>query len=493
MECSIEDLGINFWRVFLESFAWATLQGFLSTFFSLILGGALGLALSFSQFKLFSKSFLAVQFLGDLFFTLPGVVSSFLFIVLFEGVFPGLTQGLESVIGCHVLFSIFWVASNLSFKMRTWINAGGKAEVEAQAVMGGGKFFDIFVVGPVGRKILRESRSLAPYLFVVFFTSFSTVLILGGGPRNSTPEVMLFYSLLHDFGSLRTWVWILSVFMMSWLLGGILKNMGLESKDSLIGLAGGAEKSQATENYLWGPWLASLQKNCSIFVQSFILIFVCFLSWGFFKFLSFDFSKVDLGEARAAFLGSFSFVGCVALWILFFSSFFMLPLRPLRSALNRFWLLGSGWYAAFFLTIGWGTRLQTPFEKFFVGSLIFSISLLPLISRWVRPLEEILTRSEVEAAKVLGANRKNLIFDFVLPRMLPFWGRIVVLGCLMALGDLALSTLFLGDTETLTTWGRRLSQRYNFSGMSLVATGLFGLSFLGFAVSRIFYRKNMNA
>lgn len=178
------------------------LQAALSTLLSLVLGAALALALARRARFPGRDLFIAALNLASV---LPPIVAVLGVIAVHgragwvadwfrpAGIdLGGWLYGLPGILIAHVFFNAplaarVFLASLASVPGEHW-RLAAQLGMEPRAVFG---FVDI----PVLR---REAPALAALIFLLCFTSFAVVLVLGGGPRAATLEVAIYESIRFD-------------------------------------------------------------------------------------------------------------------------------------------------------------------------------------------------------------------------------------------------------------------------------------------------------
>ncbi len=101
--------------------------------------------------------------------------------------------GLTGILIAHVFFNMPFATRLL---IQAWADIPGESwRLASQLGMTGGQIFRL-IEWPMLRQVLPGIGML---VFLLCFTSFSVVLVLGGGPPNATLEVAIYQSLRFDF------------------------------------------------------------------------------------------------------------------------------------------------------------------------------------------------------------------------------------------------------------------------------------------------------
>ena len=190
------------WRYVGSVVRFTLVQATLSTLLSVLLGAALAQALARRARFPGRSAFIAALNLASV---LPPVVAAFGIVAvagragwLGEGArafgidLGGWLYGLPGILIAHVFF-------NAPLAARVFLASfaavpGERWRLAAQLGMPAGALFRI-VDWPI---IRREAPALAALIFLLCFTSFAIVLMLGGGPRAATLEVAIYESVRFD-------------------------------------------------------------------------------------------------------------------------------------------------------------------------------------------------------------------------------------------------------------------------------------------------------
>ena len=101
--------------------------------------------------------------------------------------------GLTGILIAHVFFNMPFATRLL---VQAWAGIPGESwRLASQLGMTGGQIFRL-IEWPVLRQVLP---GIAALVFLLCFTSFTVVLVLGGGPPNATLEVAIYQALRFDF------------------------------------------------------------------------------------------------------------------------------------------------------------------------------------------------------------------------------------------------------------------------------------------------------
>jgi thiamine transport system permease protein len=139
--------------------------------------------------------------------------------VLSSGQWPGI-YGLSGILVAHVFF-------NMPLATRLFLEAldsvpDDQYRLAAQLGMGGTPSFR-FVAWPAMRRALP---GIAGLVFMLCVTSFTIVLMLGGGPRATTLEVAIYQALRFDFDPARATALTIAQLVLTLLVATVLLRLG---------------------------------------------------------------------------------------------------------------------------------------------------------------------------------------------------------------------------------------------------------------------------
>ncbi|MEO6461417.1 MAG: ABC transporter permease subunit, partial [Bdellovibrionota bacterium] len=196
----ISSLTSIFFQLLLRSVVFGFFQALISASLSLVLAFGLSLWLLSLAPELRMRLIALVRPLGQLLFVLPGTAIALLVLALPTFFLDGL-EGMGLIVSAHVLWSVFFVATHVFERLNDWLEAEGADLLRASKSLGASPWQSVrSVVFPL---LKNETRTWFPLIFLWSFGAFSTVLLLGSGPQHSTPEVLLYYTLINDVESAR--------------------------------------------------------------------------------------------------------------------------------------------------------------------------------------------------------------------------------------------------------------------------------------------------
>lgn len=254
----------------LQILAYSSLQAILSAVISLILGGLLARSFFYLDFKGKQLLYKTISFV----WALPSLVIIFAVIGVF-GNSGWLAQffhsmglewqfnlyGLHGIIIAHSLF-------NIPFVMKYYISGlnlipSSRFQLAAQLNLKGWNFINIVEIPVI--------KTLFPYIFMtvflVCFTSFPIVLMLGGSPKYSTLEVAIYQAVTFEFDFAKAIILIAVQFVVGIGLQFVMSRISTSALKQL--------KQQPNRVEIWKPkptGVAKLLLQAVIFLQSFAII-----------------------------------------------------------------------------------------------------------------------------------------------------------------------------------------------------------------------------
>ncbi|MBS1983007.1 MAG: hypothetical protein JST16_02445 [Bdellovibrionales bacterium] len=456
-----DGLSLMFFAVLLKSLGLASVQAALSASLSVALGLFLGTGLAAGAPRVFSR---LTSFLGLLVFVVPGTAMALLMLDLNAqwSWFPG--QGLVAIVVAHLLMNVLFIAAQTERRIRSFWAAGALDRLEAAANLGArGWSLWSAALSDLWR---RECRVWWPLVFLWSFSNFSTLLILGGAAGWVNPEVLLFHSLQNDPDSGR----ILFLMLTQALLGWVLFRWAARSSGALadgLNLAGANDfRLQAGFARLWRVTFPLW------FLAAAPVLWMIFSPW----LRGGIWSEVDWSDYLPAMAKSLFLAGLSA----GFSYLLALLLLHVTSSTRRR-VIGVGGVSstllgAFWVGAGFDLLASTnEYIELVLAAAGLALLQLPLAALWIEERLSSLPEDVAGAAMVLGCDADRCPHDLWRPLTRDIFERIVLMSFSLALAELSLTGLVVRDTELAAHLSRRLAQRYDFSGASLL------LLFLTFA------------
>ena len=478
-EFFVSDLSVLFFRMLFNSSVFALLQSALSVLLSFAF--ALLICWSFLRFSFLKKLEGLARSFSYLVFFAPSLVLSMAYLDLAtqNDFIPSF--GLFPIVFAHSMLNALFIAFLILSLFRKKFSDAGNSYF-ASVVFGVPAHVSLF-------ELFRQDfcaffKAWAPLVFWWSFSSFTTVLILGGGPKFSTPEVLMFYS--YGAGDQSSRVFVLA--LVQALIGFGLykfskrKNASLLQKEFESSSLSSFQKSQSEERYFYA--------------KSKVLNFA---SW----------------------LGLAAFVGVLIFWsspVLMTVEFFdVSPLFSAASATSLRLLLHATFYFILWLALGFVSRglifkwskvslffspvllailfselsLGLPMSDLSLNSLngfVLFLTILPLGSFWLDSEYQNALSKNSELIQVLDLSWSLKFSKLLLPLMQSKVLVLFLMLCLLVLGDVGVTSILrVGRDPSLAMKVYQSVAIYDFSASFRLFSLLF-LFILPFSVLMTFFK-----
>jgi ABC-type Fe3+ transport system permease subunit len=458
------NLSTDFFLLLFHSFIFAFLLAAASTFF--VAFGSLVMGHFYLQKKPHQPSLKLLELISFLTFSMSPTLMALSLLYFFNYLSPNLGLGLWAMILCHFLMNF----SFCTFLFFSRIN-------RLETVAGSDYSYFFFSLGANSLAKLKhlslpffmqDFKSWGPQLFIWSFTSFSPVILLADKISQSTPEVLLFYSLLNDDDGAR----FLCIFILNLLVAfGINKLFSTQSRH--LELAG-------SQNIL--P-----SKNNSSLIFSLLTYLLCFILLLPFIFSFFQ----NLTQAQSAFFFSPELQAALkgSLWLLFYSfslcALFILLLALCDKRIHLIYYFN--FISAPMLLLAWlegPWELGNSFALIAFGTLLL---LLPWVARLIRSHVEKIPSDIGKLCLSLGMTRSSYFKHVLWPQIRSPLLKVSTLVALWSLGEYAFSKALLERSSTLVLFTEEHLRRYQFG---LASTGMTLSLSLTFLVALLFLWKN---
>jgi ABC-type Fe3+ transport system permease subunit len=405
--------------------------------------------------------------LGAFVFALPGTALALATLDLFRRLpgFPA-TGGPLAIVWAHVTWNLGLLSIVFSRRLRSFFGSIDAEGLEA-AVLFGARGWHLFAnsLWPVLKpEVLAWSR----LVFYWSFGAFSTLLILGDGPRHANPEVLLFYSLLNDNDGARLLVLALVQGLVAWRITKLAPPPAWHEESQRE--AGAPPAAQAI-------YSSGLARSASAFVAILLLTAVAWVLIGPPLGLIACVAEPRCLDSLAdvPWLSAVAHSFLLSLMTALLSAAAMAAFILANARARRLWsyffcvspaLLGAAW-----IQLPAEELLRSsPWAQLLVASLALTFSQMPFLSFWARSRLAVLREDVFESAMVLGAPRARLGTLIKLPLCRDLVARAALLGGCIALGELALTSIFVRDADLVASQARLLASRYDFAGGALALT-----------------------
>jgi ABC-type Fe3+ transport system permease subunit len=454
-------LSANFWKLLTWSYLWGFVQAGLSATLSISLALVPALYLAFRTQPIPEKLRHGLRFSGYFVFVLP---ASALALSLSEWLQPGML----AVVIAHVFWNVRLLTSIFYEKIRAWRTGEGFSLLESAQSLGASG-------GPISRTLLLpalfpEIKFWFSAIFLWSLYSFGTVLILGGGPGASTPEVLTFYHLFSLYEPSRLLVLLPLSIALNFLILGFLRRKILD-RENLLGKAELNPLPSRTRLFrALGPGL--LAPGLSFL---FLLLLI-------FKTLLTVFTASPAAVQDSVLYLSHSIL--LAIVTVIFVCGLLLISSSARSSLHRFLFLGLGFSPAV-LALAWSQSLSSTlaglpvFIRILFTAGIMAISQWPLFDLWIQYRLRQMPNEIFESAATLGAGLRERIFKLRIPALRSVLLQSIALMVLTSFGDLLFAALFLQDWKTLPLWAQERAAQYDFLPAKIFLLSLWLFLFVG--------------
>ena len=153
---------------------------------------------------------------GLLTFSLSPTLVALSLLMLGASLFQSRTRGFWAIVLCHFLLNFAFFASLFYSRFARFLSSQGKELSLLLKSLGAPQTRVLKeLLWPV---FLADFKSWAPQVFLWCFTSFAPIILLSSGNAQSTPEVLLYYSLLNDPSGTR----LLLIFLLTAALSLII-------------------------------------------------------------------------------------------------------------------------------------------------------------------------------------------------------------------------------------------------------------------------------
>ncbi len=407
----------------------------------------------------------AFEGLGLFIFVLPGTALALATLDLFRYLpFLDSLGGPISIVWAHVSWSTGLLTAILCRRLRAYFSSGDSEAFEAAVLFGArGHALSIDVLWPA---LKSEISVWFRLIFFWSFGAFSTLLILGNGPQHASAEVLLFYSLLNEGGSSRILLLSIVQAFIAWKLTGFAAPPAVFEQTQ-----SSRKVSPSLRDSLYG------RPGSRFFAGTLSLLLLLMIAW---VLAGAPLSLIACTSSSACVTrltdlpwlalswNSFFLASSVAILCALATVAFVLATERARSVWRLFFcitptLLGALW-------------LQLPVEEWLrgrpLGQLAFAalalmLAQMPFLAFWVQGRLASLREDLLESAVVLGAPLSSLPWAIKLPLCRDLIARAALISGCFALGELAITSLFVRDADLLATQARLLASRYDFAGGAL--------------------------
>ncbi len=448
----LESLSNIFFRILLRSLGF----GFAQAAVSAVLACSIGLCVGIIVFEngSFLKSLLGIS--SHILFVLPGTAISLLTIAAFKNMQLDLPPFVY-IVAAHALWSGLFVAHKISSRLQQEIESGGNSKIAL--LMNSGATTKQAAFHILKSPVLFELRQWFPLILSWSFSSFSTVLLLGRGPEHSTPEVLLYFTILNDLSPARILILMIINFLVQFLL--FRKFICSESTPAYTNRSlkshGHLKKHPQilSRHFRWLAWLACLAPLYLIMRQ---FLFAVEIPSGDSLVLIVASIKYSLGYAVLTSL----FVVLISLGIIASST-------QLRGKFILLYAISPTLLAAAWIKIPIDDYLWNNFAgSLFLCSLLLAVLQTPLASLWLGQEIKRISLAPVQSAFSLGMPPSKAFWQLYVPACFDNIKKLAFFAFVFALGEVALASIWMTQWPNLALLSRKFSENYAFSSSSFV-------------------------
>ena len=444
-------LNSAFFTLLLRSLTFGVSQAFVSSLLACLIGGCLGFILCNAPQKI--RALLSTS--ANLLFILPGTAIALLTLSTINAgnVDSGISPW-QLIVFSHVLWSCFFIANQVVQRSRQDLN--GKGSRLLLVALNSGARPTRAAFAALRPAIFYELKQWAPLVFSWSFTSFSTVLLLGNGPQHATPEVMLYFTLMNDLSPAR----ILVLLGVNLTLQFIIFFRLIFSKKSEY-----TNFSTHSGDGFSKPFVHNLFTYLGAAISTIPLILIGRLALS-------SFSKIphsDLSLILNSLLPSIAYSMISAIFVTLLTLALIASPSSLRKKCFFLFALSPTLVSAVWIDSAFSDWLwQRPLESFLFCSALLATLQIPLAAFWLNQELGRLSERSLKRAQSLGLTPAKTYWHFLIPACLPTIKKLFFYCFVIALGEVAIATVWLSSWPNLALLSRRFSENYSFSSASLI-------------------------
>lgn len=403
-------------------------------------------------------------------FSVPTVTVALLILQLSSELHFLPQRGTPLILWAHFLMNVCFVAAAIENRLRHFLAGAGGNLLESAATLGARGptlYFQSF------RNVWwNESKSFFPLIFMWSFSAFSTVLILGGGPEFSTPEVLLYYSLKSDFESTR----ILAIMAVQFLCAAGLSSVALRFVP--------AEADYRVSVNLREFKLWSLSK---VTFAATVFFGICVWPW---LWLVKNLGELRAGGAPSEEVGAALGItfALVALTVLFSAGVFVALLAShawVRRTLTASLGISAAFLLAAWLLLRWDLWAgENLMAQLLLAAVAMTLLKMPLYAFWIERRLQSIHAQEIEAAWLMGCAHRAVVREIFWSACRDIWARVLILAGLSALGEIVVVSFILTEATTLAGLSQKMAVRYDFSGAAWIVLILSLATIVGLGIER---------
>lgn len=470
-------LNMAFAREVLRSLVFTVAQSSISTVVVMILAAISGICFVQMPCALYSRITPWLRLSAHIVFFLPSTAIALVVLVLAQNQSVIPSYGIWAIVFAHVLFLFPYFSIQAIEHLRVAWGLRMGSQYELLQTLGAKPRYALRIL--LWDSLRDFFQHWAPLAFLWSFTSFSIVVILGGGPEASSIEVLIYYYLMNDTPQLRLFVLVgVQVFFASQVARLQTHSQTTPARSISI---------SAHERSLRQPAITAM----ALFQGLVIVAPLCIVLYHLNPFRVIgslvEFPWMALQHTLFYSLATFGWTVALAMAFVFLLGF------PLRAAYKRSKLTWALGISPVVLVALW---LQVPGFSGFEGwsdPLVYATSGL-LLTLALSPSLLMILRSHMEQIPLeldaqmmtLGSTGWRHFRHVHLPFLARSFKTLSLFSVLAAFGDIAISAAVMPHLPNLALFGQRQAARYDFGGAELNLTLMLLLS-LGLII--LLYRR----
>jgi ABC-type Fe3+ transport system permease subunit len=390
---------------------------------------------------------------GQLFFVLPGTSIALILLGL-PSSWGGVLEGWSLIVLAHVLWSSFFIASHVLERLGDWFEHEGADLLRAARSLGASD--SNAFMSTLLPTLSQELRTWFPLVFLWSFGAFSTVFLLGSGPQHSTPEVLLYYTLMNDVDSSRLLVLFVLTFFLQFALIRFFYPLNLKGDVTKFAPPSGIPPEYKKQEQLSVPGARLIQNFAALFLVAAFLLVARYIFPIFLGSTPTYEIWIGLAASWAYALLSCIFVFLFLLWGSASTSstrravFYLLALSPV--------LLATSWGRIPLLA----DLALNPWSGLLACALGLALLQIPFALLWVDRAFSALSDEVLLYARSAGLNNRQIFWKIKVPYLRPIFAKILTYTFCISLGEIALAAIWLRDWSLLSLISKRLAQSYDF-------------------------------
>lgn len=430
----LQDFDSVYFAMLIRATFFAAIQALASTTFAILLSFSVSFWMLGLSKKIRPGVVSFVRSFGSILFFAPTLVASMCYLK-WASWFAWLPKfGWFPIVFVHVFLNILFLSYVFYTSMHDELRKNARL-LEVSEVFGFSKTKFLYNIWNV--ELVKDVRSWSPIIFWWCFSAFNTILILGGGPKYSSPEVLLFYLIGSGDRPFRLMLLVAIQFVIGFFVYKKVKTQITKP-----------QKQELDAEFL-GRDICSVLNGSAAYkmlrLLGSLLLFTSLFFWipalgGFAKALNFEFFDFD-AAAR-----SFSVLWRAVVLAVVVMIFGFRFTRKLMSAGSFSLFVSPLALVALLSPTAFFQGLEVDFKYWLASALCFWTT-FPVLSNWVLHKKKNLSERTRDLTTVYGAGfvyrARYVYFPNLLKPILGYFQILVV----AVVSDIAISSLVLGSVE----------------------------------------------